>query len=42
MSMYRLDRSAFKAQTAKEAANHASYYKALTWQERVLPEIHKF
>ena len=35
MSSYRLDRTAFKAQTAKEAANHAVYYKQLTWQERL-------
>ena len=35
MSSYRLDRTAFKAQTATEAANHASYYKKLTWQERL-------
>ena len=35
MSEYRLDRTAFKAQTAKAASNHASYYKTLTWQERL-------
>lgn len=35
MSIYRLDRTAFKAQTAIEAANHASYYKNLSWQERL-------
>jgi hypothetical protein len=35
MSEYRLDRTAFKAQTAKEASNHAAYYKSLTWQERL-------
>ena len=35
MSEYRLDRSAFKAQTVKEASNHAAYYKTLTWQERM-------
>lgn len=35
MSSYRLDRTAFKAQTAAEASNHASYYKKLTWQERL-------
>jgi hypothetical protein len=35
MSEYRLDRTAFKAQTAEEASNHASYYKTLTWQERL-------
>ncbi len=35
MSSYRLDRTAFKAQTATEAANHTTYYKNLTWQERL-------
>jgi hypothetical protein len=35
MSYYRLDRTAFKAQTAEEASDHASYYKTLTWQERI-------
>lgn len=37
MASYRLDRSQFKtkAQSATEAANHASYYKKLTWQERL-------
>jgi hypothetical protein len=35
MSLYRLDRTAFKAQTAAEAADYASYYQTLTWQERL-------
>jgi len=35
MSSYPLDRTAFKAQTAEEASNHAAYYKTLTWQERL-------
>jgi hypothetical protein len=35
MSSYRLDRTAFKAQTAEEAADHAAYYRNLTWQERL-------
>ena len=35
MSSYRLDRTAFKAQTATEASNHASYYKNLSWRERL-------
>ena len=35
MSSYRLDRTAFKAQTAAEASNDAAYYKKLTWQERL-------
>lgn len=34
--MYSLDRTAFKAHTADEAAkSHATYYKGLTWQERI-------
>ena len=35
MSFSRLDRTAFKAQTAQEASDHATYYKNLTWQERL-------
>ena len=35
MSGCRLNRTAFKAQTAQEASNHAAYYKTLTWQERL-------
>jgi hypothetical protein len=35
MSSYRLDRTKFKAQTAENAADHASYYKNLNWQERL-------
>jgi hypothetical protein len=35
MSSCRLDRTAFKAQTAAEASNDAAYYKKLTWQERL-------
>jgi len=35
MRTYRLDRTAFKAQTAEDAANHAKYYKSLDWQERL-------
>ena len=36
MCAYRLDRTAFKAQTAKEAsASHAEHYKKLSWQERL-------
>jgi len=35
MSSYSLDRTAFKAQTATEAADHAAYYRGLTWQERL-------
>lgn len=35
MSNYRLDRTRFKAQTAKEAADHSTWYKKLAWQERL-------
>jgi hypothetical protein len=35
MSSYRLDRTAFKAQTAEETADHGAYYRTLTWQERL-------
>lgn len=35
MSAYRLDRTAFKAQTAEDAAKHVSYYARLSWQERL-------
>ena len=35
MSTFRLDRSAFKAQTAEKAADHATYYATLSWQERL-------
>jgi hypothetical protein len=34
--MYRLDRTAFKAQTAEQATkSHSEFYKQLTWQERL-------
>ncbi|WP_423148773.1 hypothetical protein [Rubrolithibacter danxiaensis] len=35
MGSFRLDRTAFKAQTVEEAANHVDYYKRLSWQERL-------
>ncbi len=35
MAIYKLDRTAFKGQTVEEAANHASYYRNLTWIERL-------
>ena len=35
MEKFRLDRTAFKAQTLEEAARHSEYYKKLTWQERL-------
>lgn len=40
MSSYKLDRTKFKAQTATEAADHASYYQSLTWQERLKIAFH--
>ena len=35
MGFLKLDRTAFKAQTIAEAANHSGYYKKITWQERL-------
>ncbi len=36
MSSYKLDRTAFKMQTADEATkSQAAYYKTLSWQERL-------
>lgn len=35
MQSFRLNRTAFKAHTADDAANHAVYYINLTWQERL-------
>jgi hypothetical protein len=35
MGDFKLDRTAFKAHTSKEAANHAGAYKNLSWQERL-------
>jgi hypothetical protein len=35
MNGFKLDRTAFKAHTSKEAANHASAYKKLSWQDRL-------
>ena len=35
MNSFRLDRTAFKAQTMKEAASHASEYEKLSWQDRL-------
>jgi hypothetical protein len=35
MNSFKLDKTAFKAQTLKEASNHASAYKKLSWQERL-------
>jgi len=35
MDRFKLDRTAFKAQTQQEAANHAAIYKKLSWQERL-------
>ncbi|MCE9538402.1 MAG: hypothetical protein K8R85_04180 [Bacteroidetes bacterium] len=33
--MYKLDRNSFRACSVEEAADHSSYYKNLTWQERL-------
>jgi hypothetical protein len=35
MNSFKFDRTAFKGQTLHEAANHAEYYKKLSWQERL-------
>jgi hypothetical protein len=35
MDSFKLDRTAFKAQSLKEAANHATAYKKLSWQDRL-------
>jgi hypothetical protein len=35
MATYRLDRTAFKAHTVNEAADHASFYKKLDFIERL-------
>ena len=35
MHSYKLDRTAFKAQTVEEASNHADYYKSLSCLERL-------
>lgn len=35
MDRFKLDRTAFKAHTHKEASNHASEYKKLSWQNRL-------
>ena len=35
MGGFKLDRTAFKAHTRKEATNHAEVYKNLSWQKRL-------
>jgi len=35
MPPYKLDRTAFKAQTLEEAADHAAYYHKISWIERL-------
>ena len=35
MSGFRLDRTAFKAQTAAEAGDHTSFYQKMSWRERL-------
>ena len=36
MSSFKLDRTAFKAQTMKDPASHAIEYKKLSWQDRLM------
>ncbi len=33
--MYKLNKNVFKAHSAEQAVDHASYYRKLTWQERL-------
>lgn len=35
MPQYKLDRTAFKAQTLEEAADHTDYYHKMSWKERL-------
>lgn len=35
MAAYRLDRNAFKGQSAKDAADYTTYYKKMKWLERL-------
>ncbi len=35
MASYKLNRTAFKAQTLEEASDHTAYYKKLSWTERL-------
>ena len=35
MTTYKLDKTAFKAQTAEETADHSIYYKNLSWKQRL-------
>lgn len=35
MNDFRLDRTAFKAHNAIEAADHSTHYNKLSWQERL-------
>ena len=35
MQSYKLDKTAFKAQTVAEASDHSAYYKNMSWQERL-------
>jgi hypothetical protein len=35
MASFKLDRTAFKAQTKVQAANHSIFYQKLTWKERL-------
>ena len=35
MLNFKMDRTAFKPQTIKDAANHSDYYKKMSWQQRL-------
>ena len=35
MDIFKLDKTAFKAQTIRNASTHSDYYKKMTWQERL-------
>ncbi len=40
MSSYKLDRTAFKAQTVEEASDHTAYYHKKSWKERLRISAH--
>ncbi len=35
MSIYKLDRTVFKAHNAAESSNHSRYYRNMSWQQRL-------
>lgn len=35
MTFFKLDRTAFKAQTLQEASNHIAHYQKSSWKERL-------